>query len=135
MKRSRLRSDRGAASVELALVLPVLLLVVFGIIDFGRAYNSKILIASAAREGARVAAQGGDAADVRKQVGRAMDGATVVVETPTLCDADDPDATVVVTLDFGYATPIGSIAGLVNAKFNDDNVTLRSEVTMPCRNN
>jgi len=132
--RTRLRSDRGAASVELALVLPVLLLVVFGIIDFGRAYNSKILVGAAAREGARVAAHGGSRTDVEGQVAKAMDGATVTVETPALCDEEEADATVAVSLDFGYATPIGSIAGLLNAKFNDDNVTLRSEVTMPCRN-
>lgn len=48
--------DRGAAMVEFALVLPILLLLVFGIIEFGRAYNVQTSITAAARQGARVMA-------------------------------------------------------------------------------
>lgn len=48
--------DRGAAAVELALVLPLLLLLVFGIIDFSRAYNARITMSEAAAEGARALA-------------------------------------------------------------------------------
>ena len=50
--------DRGAAAVEFALLLPVLLLLVFGIIDFGRALNAQVTLTQAAREGARMAALG-----------------------------------------------------------------------------
>ena len=52
MSRSR-RDDRGAAMVEFAIVLPVLLLILMGIIEFGRAYNAQVSIQAAAREGAR----------------------------------------------------------------------------------
>lgn len=48
--------DRGAAAVEFALVLPILLLLVFGIVEFGRIYNIQTTITAAAREGARVMA-------------------------------------------------------------------------------
>lgn len=54
--RQRLRSDRGASAVEFALVLPLLLLLVVGIAEFGRAYNVQISLSAAAREGVRVAA-------------------------------------------------------------------------------
>jgi Flp pilus assembly protein TadG len=50
------RSDRGAAAVEFALVLPVLLVLVLGIVEFGRIYNVQISVTNAAREGARVMA-------------------------------------------------------------------------------
>src|SRR5215469_8933308 len=50
----RARGDRGAAAVEFALLLPVLLFILFGIIDFGRALNAQITITQAAREGARL---------------------------------------------------------------------------------
>ena len=53
------RGDRGAAAVEFALIVPVLLVVVFGIIDFGLLMNSSSLLSNAAREGARVASLGG----------------------------------------------------------------------------
>jgi Flp pilus assembly protein TadG len=45
--------DRGAAAVELALVLPVLLLLVMGIVEFGLAFNRQISLSGGAREGAR----------------------------------------------------------------------------------
>lgn len=47
--------DRGAAAVEMALVLPLLLFLLMGIIDFGRAYNAQIQLSAAAREGVRLA--------------------------------------------------------------------------------
>ena len=47
---------RGAVAVEFALVLPMLMLLVFGIIDFGRAYYTLNTIISSVREGARYAA-------------------------------------------------------------------------------
>ena len=57
MKRMRRdRSDRGAAAVEFALVVPILLLLVFGIIDFGRILNAEIQLSQAAREGVRLQA-------------------------------------------------------------------------------
>ena len=40
------------------MVLPLLLLIVFGIIDFGRLLNAQITLTQAAREGARLAAVG-----------------------------------------------------------------------------
>ncbi|WP_427016404.1 TadE/TadG family type IV pilus assembly protein [Pseudarthrobacter sp. P1] len=49
-------SERGAAAVEFALLLPVLLLLVMGIMEFGRAYNVQISASQAAREGARYVA-------------------------------------------------------------------------------
>ncbi len=45
--------ERGQSLVELALILPVLILVLLGILDFGRAFYAYNAISNAAREGAR----------------------------------------------------------------------------------
>ncbi len=41
MLRRRMRSERGAAVVEFALVVPILIALVFGIAEFGRAYFTR----------------------------------------------------------------------------------------------
>jgi TadE-like protein len=50
-----LRSERGAELIEFALVFPMLLLVMLGIIDFGFLFQRYEVVTNAAREGARVA--------------------------------------------------------------------------------
>jgi Flp pilus assembly pilin Flp len=54
------RDEDGAAAVEFALLLPLLVLLVFGIIEFGAAFNAKIQATNAAREAARLAVVGID---------------------------------------------------------------------------
>jgi Flp pilus assembly protein TadG len=54
--RRMVRSSEGVALVEFALVVPVLLLVLVGILDTGRAVNAYVTISNASREGARYAA-------------------------------------------------------------------------------
>jgi Flp pilus assembly protein TadG len=51
----RARRQEGAALVETAFVLPIMLLVCVGILEFGRAYQSWQVVTNASREGARVA--------------------------------------------------------------------------------
>jgi Flp pilus assembly protein TadG len=52
--RQSLRDRKGQAIVEFALVLPVFMLMLFGAIEFGRAYYDLHLLTTSAREGARV---------------------------------------------------------------------------------
>lgn len=54
--RRRVRSERGAELIEFALTLPLLLLVVLGIIEFGFLFQEYEVVTNAAREGARIAA-------------------------------------------------------------------------------
>ena len=50
-----LRGERGAIAVEFAIILPVLLLLVFGIVDFGHAWYMRQVLETSCREGARYA--------------------------------------------------------------------------------
>ena len=45
--------ERGAAAVEFALVLPILVLILFGMIEFGGAYHAQLMVTGAAREAAQ----------------------------------------------------------------------------------
>ena len=59
MLNSMIKSQRGQAMAELAIVLPILLLIIFGIIEFGQIYAIDLAINNAAREGARARSLGG----------------------------------------------------------------------------
>jgi Flp pilus assembly pilin Flp len=54
------RGEEGAAAVEFALLLPLLVLLLFGMIQFGAAFNTRIQATNAAREAARLAVVGID---------------------------------------------------------------------------
>ncbi len=56
-------SERGASLVEFSLVLPILLVIVFGILEMGMAFGTTITVGSAAQEGARVASFKGNDID------------------------------------------------------------------------
>jgi hypothetical protein len=79
------RSERGSQLVEFALVLPLLLLVVLGIMDFGLLFQRYEAVTNAAREGARVAVLDGyGAADVDYRAKQylndaGLDGASAIV--------------------------------------------------------
>lgn len=58
-------SERGAVAVEFALLAPVLIMLLLGIMEFGRAYNVQVSLSNAAREGVRVMAISNDQAAAR----------------------------------------------------------------------
>lgn len=49
-------SERGAVAVEFALIAPVLIMLLLGIMEFGRAYNAQVTLTNAAREAVRAMA-------------------------------------------------------------------------------
>ncbi len=55
-----IKDKRGQALVELALVLPLIILLVMGTMEFGRIFHSYLLITNASREGARAGVTGAD---------------------------------------------------------------------------
>ncbi len=75
MTMKRLKSQRGAALLETAITIPLILLVSVSIFEFGRAYQTWQVLTNAAREGARVAViQGSTDAQVTAAVRNYMSG-------------------------------------------------------------
>src|SRR5687767_10823164 len=68
------RNQRGAALIETAITIPIVLLISVGIFEFGRAYQTWQVLTNAAREGARVSIIAGKSDDdVRNAVKKYMD--------------------------------------------------------------
>lgn len=89
---SLLQDERGASLVELAVILPLFLLLLAGAVDFGRAYFLAVEIAGAARAGAEYGAQNPtDTAGITKAVQvDAPDVAGLSVGTPSYgCECSD----------------------------------------------
>ncbi|WP_425059622.1 hypothetical protein SCACP_02140 [Sporomusa carbonis] len=81
-----LKQNRGQAIVETALVLPVIVLLLFAILELGQVINEYLVLTAAAREGARTAAVSDDTA-ARAAVddavaGISKNGLTVKIEYP-----------------------------------------------------
>ncbi|WP_446220846.1 TadE/TadG family type IV pilus assembly protein [Micromonospora sp. IBHARD004] len=108
----------------MALVLPLLLILVFGIIDFGRMLNKQIALTEAARDAARVASFGGDPTERATRIA----GGDVAVKVTGTCAGPGRDAQVTVTNDFSFVTPIGLIGGGF-----DGEVRLTGTGVVPCQ--
>jgi Flp pilus assembly protein TadG len=137
MKRrssSQSARERGAAAVEFALLLPLLLLLVFGIIDFGRALNAQVTLTQAAREGARLAALNQSNVASRTQAaatGLSPVSVTVTSSCPTGAGVGT-DAVVQVSYSFSFITPVGAVAGLFGGSGFGSPITLSAQGEMPC---
>ncbi len=64
----KLKKNKGQSLVEMAFILPIILLVVMGIVEFGRIFNTYLVLTNASREGARVASVGGTDTDVMNSI-------------------------------------------------------------------
>lgn len=97
------RYDRGSAIIEAALVLPLLLLVVFGITEFGRALMTTNILTQAAREGARVAAVAADSSGAVTRINEVLTAANVTPSAISIVGAGtDEVITVTVDADFTF---------------------------------
>ena len=99
---------RGQALTELALILPVLLVVLMGILDFGRAIYAYNAISNAAREGGRTAIVNQTPSEIRA---RAIAQATGVVVDPASTSCP-PSGASGVCIEFKNATVTGACTGV-----------------------
>lgn len=117
----------------MALVLPLLLLVLFGIVDFGRLLNTQIVLTQAAREGARAEALGADPTARASAAAAGVRPVTVTVtqSCPILADPAD-DARVDVSHHFEFVTPIGALASLFTGERLAESITVTGKGIMSC---
>jgi len=127
----RLKSEKGQAMVEFALVLPILILLLCAIMDFGWIFFQKILVTNAAREAARYSAvhlyDDGtvNAADINAARNVALGSSSALPNTLTAAlSVSDGAVTVTVT------SPAAVITGLTSSFFGGSTVNLTASSTM-----
>ena len=121
--------ERGAALIEAAIIIPLLLLLVLGVVEYGFMVNRGTVINNAAREGAREAIFGSSESEIEQHVRDAaasLEQADLTV-TVTCKDADgtscpgasydaewEPGGSAIVKVDYVYhfITPITNMVGL-----------------------
>ena len=111
MIRRLRKGEHGQALVEMALVLPLLLLLLFGVIEMGRVGYAYITVSNAAREGGRLATIGVADADIEislKDGAVSLDPAslTITITPPTSQRQSGQAVTVLVTYPVQLIIPI-----------------------------
>ncbi len=124
---SKNRKERGQSLVEVAITLPILILLVMGILDLGRAYYASITLADAAAEGAAYAAL--HPSKTVQIIERVADGSNplVVIETENI-SVYAPDTTpgrpITVTIQYDYQV----LTPLINAMVEDGKIEMTAQV-------
>lgn len=121
-----MKSEKGQSMVEFALIVPVLVLLLLGIMDFARIFHAYLTIDHAGREAARAASIGKDAATVTSI---AMDqGSSIGLKATHVTvstGSSGTNATIKITYPITFLTPlIGNIVGPLTLK---DTTVMRVE--------
>jgi Flp pilus assembly protein TadG len=132
-RAGRLRRQDGAAAVEFALILPVLLLILVGIIQFGIVWSQWQVMEGAAREGARCAAvQASGYSDCKVQDAIDFAAGSYTPTNDATVSLACTDATVGqnVTVSWDQTYSLGTLARLVPVI--PDTITGTMEATFRC---
>lgn len=112
------RNNRGAALVEFAFVVIMLLTLVFGMIDFGLLIRNQLALNQIAREAVRTAALGGSAqTTVNTWAGR-LGLQSTQIQVTTTTEGAAPDLRTVVTLSYPHHWITGNLIGLHDKPIN-----------------
>lgn len=114
IRRKGRDGEKGQSLAEFAMVVPIFLILVFAIVDFGMGFHAWITVTNAAREGARIGAVGADESTIEDRV----------LDTVGSLDEDDLQITIVnaggspgesvsvdVAYDYELITPLSNLLG------------------------
>ena len=120
--------------VEFALLVPIFLMLLFAIVDFGMGFHSWITVTNSAREGARL---GAVAATQQQIEDRVYDTANLINESTNMdvlvTNAQgSPGESVVVQVDYDYdlITPLASLVAFISGDIIGPTLTLSSTAEM-----
>jgi len=125
---NKLRNNRGQSIVELAILLPVLVMIMLGILQLGLVFNAYTMISNGAREGARTASVGGDDVAVLAATGNnttSLDQANLTVNITPSAGSRTSGNAVVVNLSYDVDVIVPLIGGIIG-----DPIQLNASSTM-----
>jgi hypothetical protein len=121
--------QRGAVAVEFAIILPLLLGMLLGVIDFGVAYTQNISLQAAAREGARQGITQGDVIAYTNSASGMLDKTKLQVKFAVDSSGGAPGL-MVVCVRYPQSSVTGFYSGILNGFFVSKSV-MRLESTVP----
>jgi Flp pilus assembly protein TadG len=122
-------SQKGSAGVEFAMVLPLLLMLVFGTVEFGVLFYNRQMIVNASREGARAAITGEENAAIRQIVRNYCESKLIGLKDALVVTDDDititppdgqDDLSVSVAVD--YPLLFASLIGIEQTKLSANTI-------------
>jgi Flp pilus assembly protein TadG len=96
------KSIRGQSLVEFALVLPVFLLLLIGVTEFGRAWMTRNILTGASREAVRIAAVQGNTATALSRANDILSSAGISGASVNVADDGAPYGTCIVTVSYDF---------------------------------
>jgi Flp pilus assembly protein TadG len=126
VRARRSEPERGQSTVELALVLPVVALLLLALLQVGLVARDVVLVSHAAREGARAAATDSDPAAAERAAARSggLDPTRMDV---TVRGREGPGSRVRVTVDYAIPTSVPIVGSLLGEISVATSVTMRVE--------
>ena len=145
IRKRKEKGEKGQALVEFALLVPIFLILLFAIVDFGMGFYSWITVTNSAREGARLGAVQATTAQIIVRVQDTSDlideGTKMTVTVgcgpssdppPTGACPSQPGESVVVRVDYDYdlITPLASLVAFLSGDIIGPTLTLSSTAEM-----
>jgi Flp pilus assembly protein TadG len=125
-----MKKEKGQSLVEFALILPILLIILIGVVDLGRMYYAYIIITDAAAEGATYAAiNPNDISEIenraRAACGDIAAGVQSVQVTCPTCPSAESGDTVTVSISYDYVV----LTPFMDVLFEEGAVPIQSQST------
>lgn len=125
-----MRSKKGQSMVETALMIPIVMLVLFGIVDFGRMLHALLTLDHAGREGARLASLHAEDSAIRTKVKSSaailsLSDGNIIITPPKASRTTGTDVQIQLKYNFNFITPLADT--LVSPMELSDTTTMRVE--------
>ncbi|OCA87516.1 hypothetical protein A8F94_06510 [Bacillus sp. FJAT-27225] len=125
-----MRSEKGQSMVETALILPIVLMLLFGIVDFGRIFHAYLTLDHAGREAARLASIQKSNDDITAKINSSIAGLessrlTITISPNETARTSGTDATVTLVYNIDFITPL--VASLASPLTLTDTTVMRVE--------